>query len=196
MSAKTHDATRRAVVTGLAAAPVAALPALASVSSSADPIFQAFAAFERAKVVDEVASKASKDQCAATLNAFEAAGVKPHQILTRRKLKLRHECGLLSDSEYAERAAALGGCESELQGMWSVVEDLVETADAAEEVRGEAEREFLETAPTTRAGALLLLRHLADFLDGDDVINDAHIGDAIGDAIRNAIAVFESEAQS
>ncbi len=102
----------------------------------------------------------------------------------------------MSDSEYAERAAALGGCEIELPGMWSVVEDLVETADAAEEARGEAEREFLETAPTTRACALLLLRHLADFLDGDDVINDDHVGDAVGGAIRNAIAFFEREARS
>jgi|GEM_PF-4875594 len=190
------ETTRRAVVTGLAAAPVAALPALASVSSSADPIFHAFAEFDRAKAVDELASKACEDQRAVTFDAFDAAGVKPHQILTRRKLQLRRECGLLSDSEYKEALPALEGHESELPAMWSAFEDLVEPACAATEARGEAERDLLSTAPTSPAGALRLLHHLADFLDGDDVINDAFLDDVVGDAIRNAIAVFEREALS
>ena len=60
---------------------------------------------------------------------------------------------------------------------------------------GEAERELCETAPTTRAGALRLLRHLAEFLN-DDVINDIYLGDVVGDAIRNAVAVLEREPQS
>jgi hypothetical protein len=43
---------------------------------------------------------------------------------------------------------------------------------------------------------LRLLRHLADFLDQEDVVNDLYVDDLVGDAIRNAIAVFEREALS
>ncbi|KAF0205150.1 MAG: hypothetical protein FD172_4085, partial [Methylocystaceae bacterium] len=53
-----------------------------------------------------------------------------------------------------------------------------------------------ESTPTTLAGALRLLRHLADFLDEDDVVNDMLVGDMIGDSVRNAVAVLEREAQS
>lgn len=52
------------------------------------------------------------------------------------------------------------------------------------------------TPPTTRAGVLRLLRHLADFLDEDDVVNDLYVGDIVGDAIRNAVAMLEREALS
>jgi len=47
-----------------------------------------------------------------------------------------------------------------------------------------------------RAGALRLLHHLAEFLSGDDVVNDRFLDDVVGDAVRNAIAIFESEALS
>ncbi len=47
---------------------------------------------------------------------------------------------------------------------------------------GASERALCETMPTTRAGALRLLRHLADFLDEDDVVNDLHVVDVVGDA--------------
>jgi hypothetical protein len=197
MSAKTRDTSRRAVVAGLAAAPVAALPVLACASpASADPIFDAFEEFERAKVADELASKAYEVQQAVTFQATEAAGVNPSQILTRRRLELRHECGLLSDSECAEALTALEGRESGLQAMWSALEDLDKPAEAAFEARAAAERDLLSTAPTTRVGALRLLHHLAELLDGDDVVNDRFLDDVVGDAIRNAIAVFESEALS
>jgi hypothetical protein len=49
---------------------------------------------------------------------------------------------------------------------------------------------------TTRAGALRLLRHLANFLDEDDVVNDLYLDEVVGDAIRNAVAVLEREPQS
>ncbi|MBM3653805.1 MAG: hypothetical protein FJX06_13390 [Alphaproteobacteria bacterium] len=197
MSAKTRQTTRRAVVAGLALAPVAALPAFAGASPApADPIFDAFAEFERMKASELAAWKAYNDLEESTASALEAAGIEPTQIFTHRRLETHHELGLMSDSEYAEASAALAGPESEHQAMWRAVEELTESSRVAAEALGEAEREFVTTAPTTRAGALQLLHHLAEFLSDDDVVNDRFLGDVAGDAIRNVIAVFESEALS
>lgn len=77
--------------------------------------------------------------------------------------------------------------------MWRAIEELEGSAQTAAEDAGATERELLTTAPTTRAGVLRLLRHLADFLDEDDVVNDLYVGDVVGDAIRNAIAIFKRE---
>jgi hypothetical protein len=197
MSVQTRDTTRRAVVAGLAVAPVAALPAIAGASPAPDDaIFDAFAEFERMKASEIAAWKAYNDLEESTASALKAAGIEPTQIFTHRRLETHRELGLLSDSEYAAALAALEGPESEHQAMWRAVEESDEFALAAAEARGEAEREFVTTAPTTRAGALHLLHHLAEFLDGDDVVNDRFLDDVVGDAIRNVIAAFESEALS
>jgi hypothetical protein len=197
MSVETRDTTCRAVVAGLAVVPVAELPAIAGSSPApADPIFDAFAEFERMKASELAAWKAYNDLEESTASALKAAGIEPTQIFTRRRLKTHHELGLLSDAEYAEALTGLDGPETEHQAMWRAVEESDEFALSAAEARGDAEREFVTTAPTTRAGALRLLHHLAEFLDGDDVVNDRFLDDVVGDAIRNAIAVFESEARS
>lgn len=196
MSAENHGATRRASMTGLAAAPMAGLPVVSAAAMSDDPIFDALAEFDRAKAADDLAWKAHNDLEDVTVKAFNAAGVKPTQIFTHRGLETSRELGLLSDSEYAEALTALCGPESEHQAMWRAVEELDDSARAAAEARGEAERELLTTAPTTHAGALQLLRHLAEFLSDNDVVNDLYVDDVVGDAIRNVIAVFEREARS
>jgi hypothetical protein len=191
MNQANRDTTRRAVVAGLAVAPVAALPAIAGASpASADPIFDAFAEFERAKAAEDLAWKAYNNLEEATADALKGAGIEPTQIFTHRRLETHHELGLMSDSEYAEASAALAGPERR------AVEELEESSRDTAEARGEAERGFVTTAPTTRAGALQLLHYLAEFLDGEDVVNDRFLDDVVGDAIRNAIAVFESEALS
>jgi hypothetical protein len=197
MSAQNRDTTRRAFVAGLAAAPVAALPAISGASpASADPIFDVFAEFERMKASELAAWKAYNDLEESTADALKAAGIEPTQIFTHRRLETHRELGLLSDSEYADALTALDSPESEHQALWRAVEEAEESSRDAAEERGEAEREFVTTAPTTRAGALRLLHHLAEFLDGDDVVNDRFLDDVVGNAIRNAIAVFESEALS
>lgn len=196
MSAQNCETTRRAVVAGLAAAPVAGLPAIAGTVSGEDPILAAFAEFERAKAADAAAWKAYNDLEEVTASAFEAAGVTPTQILTRRKLEIDRELGVVVDAQYEEALIALDGPESEHQKMWHAVEDSDDSARAAAEARGAAEQELLSTEPTTRAGALRLLRHIAEFLDQEDVVNDLYVDDLVGDAIRNAIAVFEQEAHS
>ncbi|ULO22986.1 hypothetical protein [Methylocystis sp. SB2] len=196
MSAENRATTRRAVVAGLVVAPVAALPAFPGLpaQAAADPIFSASSEFARAKAAEDLAGNAYNDLEESTWSALKSAGIRPTQIFTHRNLETHRELGLLSDSEYAAALAALDGPESEHQAMRRAVEELRESSRDAALARGEAEREFVTTAPTTRAGALRLLRHLAEFLDGDDVINDRFLDDVVGDAIRNAIAVFEREA--
>jgi len=67
MSAKTRHTTRRAVVAGLAVAPVAALPTFADASPApADPIFDAFAEFERMRASELATWKASLPRPRAT----------------------------------------------------------------------------------------------------------------------------------
>lgn len=184
-------------IAGLAAAPAAALPAIAGASpEAADPIFAAFAEFERAKAADAAAWKSFNNLEEATWSALEAAGIKAPQLFSHQRLEALRELGLLSESDYAEALTALDGPESEHQAMWRAVEESDEAARATSEVRGEAERELLTTAPTTHAGALQLLGHLAELLSDDDVVNDLYVADVVGDAIRNAIAVFMREARS
>ena len=64
------------------------------------------------------------------------------------------------------------GPPSEFQKMLMRLEEVNDAY--MEECQGERDSEhaFYGTLPTTRAGALRLLRHLADFLDEDDVVND------------------------
>jgi hypothetical protein len=54
-----------------------------------------------------------------------------------------------------------------------------------------AEGEVFKTVPATPAGALMLLRTIADHID-EYGVNDTLTGDLIGDAIRNAVATLES----
>ncbi|MGJ0453463.1 MAG: hypothetical protein ACR65T_09600 [Methylocystis sp.] len=122
------ETTRRAIMAGLAAAPVAGLPAIAGVVAEADPIFAAIEKHQRAYA------------------AFNQSEEGPDQ-------------------------------------------------DTACSVYFDANIDLYSTKPTTPAGAAKFLRFIADFLDEDDTVNDNWVGDLIGDAIRNAIAVFEREAR-
>lgn len=193
MTRQSVTTTRRAVMAGLAAVPVAGLPATAG---EADPIFTAFAEFERATAAEDLVRKASDDLREVTAAALDAAGLSSRQIVTRRRLEDWRELGLCSAADYEAFLAELDGPCSEYEKMLDAVD---ESEDAARDAAGETgatEAALFETAPTTRAGALRLLRHLAAFLDEDDVVNDLYVSDLVGDAIRNAIAVFEREALS
>lgn len=196
MAKKPNTPSRRAMLAGLAAAPVAGLPALAGVAVEDDPIFAAFAEYESAKTADEVISKTADELRGKTYDAIRAAGLDLRGILTRRRLEDWHEMGLCSDEDYEAGLAELEGAQSEYQKMLMRVEESDDADREAGQVVGDAERALCETAPTTRMGALRLLRHLADFLDEDDVVNDLYVGDVVGDAIRNAVAILEREALS
>uniref|UniRef100_UPI0025E0228D hypothetical protein n=1 Tax=Methylocystis sp. TaxID=1911079 RepID=UPI0025E0228D len=67
--------TRRAVMAGLAAARVAGLPAIAGVAAADDPIFAAFAEFERAKAANNTVTEAVDELRGETREVIEAAGL-------------------------------------------------------------------------------------------------------------------------
>ncbi|MFZ3180855.1 MAG: hypothetical protein WBO09_12285 [Methylocystis silviterrae] len=111
----------------------------------------------------------------ATMRA-EAAGLEPEYRNARAVLE--------AHGAYAQNAETSEVLDAEL------------AAQKAQDNANEAQRAVFESTPTSLAGALRLLRHLADFLDEDDVVNDMLVGDMIGDSVRNAVAVLEREAQS
>ncbi len=110
------------------------------------------------------------------IDSAEAAGLEPEYRNARAVLE--------AHGAYAQNAET------------SEVLDAEVAAQKAQDNANEAQREVFESTPTSLAGALRLLRHLADFLDEDDVVNDMLVGDMIGDSVRNAVAVLEREAQS
>jgi hypothetical protein len=182
---------------GPAAAVFGALPqAVAHAPAGADPIGCAFTEHEHAKAAADLAWKASEDLTEIAVAALKSAGLNPRDVWTGRQLWDRYELGLCSTADYEAGLAALERLRTEHQKMLTAVEESEDAAQEASEVAGSTERALFETAPTSRAGALRLLRFIADFLDEDDVVNDTWVGDVVGEAIRNAIAVFESEALS
>ncbi len=122
-------------------------------------------------------SKAADELRGETFDAIKAAGLDPRVILTRRQLETRLELELYSGEEYAAGLAKLEGPPSEYQKMWMRAEESGDADMEASRAEGASECALCETSSMTRAGALRLLRHLADFLDEDDVINDLYLGD-------------------
>lgn len=189
----TTHTTRRTILAGLALAPIAGVPVIAGAVVGDDPIFAAFAEHERARAAETLAWKATEDLSEAAQAAKAAAGMGDAKILTRRRIEDIHKMGLYSSSEYEAALTALEADKSEFQKMAVAIEESEAAAECVRDATNETEVAIFETTPTTRAGAVKLLRHIADFLDEDDVINDMLVGDLIGDSIRNAVAVLERE---
>ncbi len=60
----------------------------------------------------------------------------------------------------------------------------------------DAEVSLYSTAPSTPAGAMRLLRAIADYLSEDGRLYDTYLETVLGDAVRNAAAVLERGALS
>lgn len=213
------ETTRRAVVTGLAAAPLAGLPVIAGVVADDDPLLEALAEYKRLHTIEEAAWEAAAD-AADKSNRLPEVVFNGNRVFNILHLETMRERSMgMTDEELDDTIARLrkgnatlraeaAGLEPEYQSARAILEarepyaqkaetsaalDAASAAQKAQDNTSEAHLAVFETPPTTRAGALRLLHHLADFLDGDDVINDAYAGDVVGDAIRNAVAVFEGE---
>jgi hypothetical protein len=132
MAKQSHTPSRRAMLAGLAAAPVAGLPALADVVAEPDPVLASFDGLGRARA------------------AYEQVG---------------DDC---------------------VDAVLNVV---------CEDMRN-AEVDLYSTAPTTPAGAARLLRVIADYLSEEGNLYDTYLEPVLGNAIRNAAALLEHEAQS
>ena len=222
MAKLSHTPSRRAMLAGLAAAPVAGLPAIAGVVADDDPLLEALAEYERLHAIERTAWEAVAD-AAPTSNRLPEVVFNGNRVFSILHLETMRESSMgMTDEEIDDTIARLrkgnatmraeaAGLEPEYQNARAVLEahnayaqnaetsevlDAESAAQKAQDNANEAQRVVFESTPTTLAGALRLLRHLADFLDEDDVVNDMLVGDMIGDSVRNAVAVLEREAQS
>jgi hypothetical protein len=211
---KTHI-SRRALAAGLALAPVAGLPALAGVVSADDPVFAALAEHGRALAAYEAIQEAPseptpfvtyKGEKAYSLPHLNGLAGRPHYSMTAAELeetiaRLRRgwaeqqKDAARPDPEFEAARAALG---ARLSAVDLAKEEGGEDDDEAEsnepfEVLGYAERAVYEAKPTSRAGAIALLRFAADFLQ-ENGVNDTQLEDVFPDAIRRAADFFEGRA--
>jgi hypothetical protein len=109
-----------------------------------------------------------------TAPQIEAARPDPEYQAARAALE-----PLLPAHEAAERAADVEGAEKR--------------AEPLEDKTREAERAVYEAEPTSRAGAIALLRFAADFLE-ENGVNDTLLEEVFPDAIRVAGDFFEGRA--
>jgi hypothetical protein len=210
--------SRRALAAGLALAPIAGLPALAGVLSADDPVFAALAERNRALAAYEAISEAT----AATREAIPCVtykGKKAYSLPHLNDLAGRSNYHMTAaDLEetiaqlrrgWAKKQEELASPDLEFEAARVALEarqsarDLAreeggEDDDEAEsnepfEVLGYAERAVYEAEPTSRAGAIALLRFAADFLE-ENGVNDTMLEDVFPDAIRRAAGFFEGSA--
>ncbi|MCQ4188049.1 hypothetical protein [Methylocystis suflitae] len=197
--------TRRALVAGIAATPVAGLPALADVVAEPDPIFDVIAEQRRCK--------ARTDEVLASLNSkiedLEAERDKIAVIQFMGK-KFQSSAALLHSVNIK---GALSG--DEITDFFNAREQLLIHEAAFERVQdesgcAEAEDEFSErnkayfdaemralaTQPTTASGALALLAFVVEHLEGPHCDPGEHHPEPLLGAVRNALAVLQQEAQS
>lgn len=216
--------SRRAMLAGLAAAPVAGLPVVAS-AFAADPMLDALREYERLYTIEQTAWEASSEADAiasageevlddVVFNGQQAYNLTHLEILREHSMGLTDEEleetivrlragnakkraeGANLEPEYQRARANLEAREAiPLARDASVVIDAERRASDAQNETNEARRAIFKTEPTTVIGAASLLRFIADFVEEDDVVNAAS-AEGLGDAIRNAADVLEQRAQN
>ena len=206
--------SRRALAAGLALAPVAGLPALAGAVSADDPVFIALADHNRALAAyeaiqeapseaipvvtykgEEVYSLPRLNELAGRSNYYMTADELEETIALLRRGWAKQQEELAShNSEFEAARAALEARQSAFE---LAKEEGGEEAEAASSeafgVLGDAERAVYEAEPTSRAGAIALLRFAAAFLE-ENGVNDTQLEDVFPDAIRRAADFFERRA--
>ncbi|WP_159727556.1 hypothetical protein [Methylosinus sp. Ce-a6] len=214
--------TRRAILAGLAAAPVAGLPALAQALPGADPVLVALGDHGRARAVLDAAyarTSALSDKVEAAQEALGHITYKGEEVLNLRQLeRLRSmEPRGFSDEDLertiadlrrnnAAKRAALAEPDHEYEAARAALVERGQPLEAAlrEEREAEAADEkwldavnaaevaIMTAEPTTQAGAAALLRFIADCFE--ELIDDAR--ELAPDAIRAAVAVLEREGRA
>jgi hypothetical protein len=205
---------RRSLVCGLGTAAVAGVPALGNAASD-DPVFQAMAVHEELKIHAEKRDAAHSVAEHAFFEATPHGGeMRTHEQIdvhfkpafedeeqfNRFVERLRHR--RLSDAERAERDRARQAAHDELARKEAAIAEVEKRTglreiearkDSAESAAWDAEYDVMEAKPATTAGAVALLRFVADLMEdlGDDG-EDGHYALAI----RNAADFFERSAST
>jgi len=214
---------RRSLVCGLGTAAVAGVPTLASAAPmSDDPVFQAMAALERLKTHAEepdaahsVAEDAVFDARVENVVTLDGEKMVTHEQIDAHftpafedeeqfnrfveRLRPRH----LSAPECAERDLARQAAHDELTRREAAIAEIEQRIgfreieaqkDAAYADVWDAEYEVMEAKPATPAGAVALLRFVAELMEGLFPDDDEH--EHYVEAIRNAADFFERSASA
>lgn len=227
----TSKTSRRALLAGMAVAPIAGLPAIAH-ATIADPVLEAIAEYEREDAACQAATDAEQAAGDAYRAACEAAGkviYKGETIYSMERLEAlarnspflhpglsdaeleetiaKIRCGVAAQKaeresleamkERREYQAARVALEARLPAYEKARADHgVNAADEAIQdaldAEGDALEAVFEALPTTKNGAIAVLRFIAEFLDGLGV-NDTR-ADSLPDAIRNAADFLDGQA--
>jgi hypothetical protein len=199
---------RRSVVCGLGTAAVAGVPTLASAApTNDDPVLQAIASLERLKIhtkepdaahsVAEDAMLAARKENVVTLDGEEMRthdeiddhfkpAFEDEEQFNRFVERLRPR--QLSATERAERDLARQAAHDALTRREAAIAEF-------EQRTGDAEYEVMEAKPTTTAGAVAVLRFVADLIETlhlpDDDEHEHYVR-----AICNAADSFEGNASA
>ena len=205
MAKQSHTPSRRAMLAGLAAAPVAGLPAIAGGVATDDPIFAAIAEhrFCKARAEAALASlngkfeelEAAKDRIAVirfTGEKFQSTAALVHFVNVKRALSGDEI------TEFFEAREALQLHEAAFERVreesgYAKAEDAFSEMNAA---YCKSETAALAAQPTTAAGALALLALLAEHLEGPHCDPGENYPHPVLGAVRNALSVLQREALS
>ena len=202
--------SRRAIVAGLAATPLAGLPALAPAAPGADPALAALAEHDRARSALDAAYSRTRSASAKLDAAREALGLviyKGEEVHSLRQLEAlcraepkdmsdedleraiadlrRNNAAIRAaasrpDREYEAARAALIEREPALEPAIVEMQEVEEAEDAPLDALNEAETAIVAAKPTTRAGAAAQLRFIADHFE--ELIDDSR--ELAPDALR------------
>jgi hypothetical protein len=195
--------TRRTILAGLAAAPVAALPGAASAVVDADPFCAALAELRVLRAREAAAHEAYRRAEAAfdhDMSSIGGRGVVFGGVEFLTVERFDHECrsGVLSlfareprmaelraelerRSEAAKASMRRHGCDEAREDWELADEDLYDAVDRA-----------LDTTPTTPAGAIGLIRLVRDIIDRRNGSYGSEEEDAAScRALDRALAVLE-----
>lgn len=195
--------TRRAILAGLAATPVAGLPALAAALPGADPVLAALAEHSRAGAVLNAAfarTAVYSDKLDAMHREIGLVTFQGEEVFSR--FMLDHRFSEMEDvtpdieAEYRAARAAFLKLEPAYHDAFvrSGLREAERAQDEPSRALFNAEDAVLEAEPTTREGALRLLAHVAERLASDSLGDrEAELAPA---AIRAAVVVLEAGAWS
>lgn len=212
--------SRRAMLAGLAAAPVAGLPVAAS-AFAADPALDALREYDRIHAIEQAAWKASSEAYAIARAATPqrndvyfngqrvfgldhldvlrelSMGVTDEELeetilrLRKEAVKKRAESANL-EPEYQRARASLEDREAiPLARDAAAVIDAEARAGEACDDTHEAQKAVFKSEPATPAGAIAQLRFIAKFVDEPGLINDTSADGILGDTIRRAVACLD-----
>ncbi|WP_442753846.1 hypothetical protein ACNHKD_12680 [Methylocystis sp. JAN1] len=197
-----RELNRRAIVAGLAASPVGGLPAaLAAASAPSCPTLAAAREFQRLKQI-ETAAYAKYDEIFEALQAVRkeigAVEIKGELVYGVWRLNAIRDYPGLPEAEYEAVRALLEPLQTAHDKAYD--QSGYEEADAiATEAQEEAYQALIaafETSPTSRAGALDLLRIAAEQIDeAYERGLSSDLEERFGPAMREAIAVLETAAK-